>query len=303
MGFDHEACNTGLGLSLGCQGNPDHHTNLQAFDLDHQKKKKIQLKYDHLLPALTLGPSSGAKIEAAKSDDHLHQVVYVQAQEQASSPCSGAVSSFSNSSSFKRDRGLGVEEIEGEVEEERVVNITTSSRVSDELYDQDQDHEGSPRKKLRLTKEQSATLEDTFREHTTLNPKQKQELARKLNLRPRQVEVWFQNRRARTKLKQTEAECELLKQCCETLKEENRRLHKELQELKLMKQTATAAAPFYMQFPTATLTMCPSCEKICNVGDHHNHNHNESSTSPFLVGSNKTHLIFNPYSTHPSTAC
>ncbi|KAB2627727.1 homeobox-leucine zipper protein HAT22-like [Pyrus ussuriensis x Pyrus communis] len=287
MGFDHEACNTGLGLSLGCQGNPDHHTNLQAFDLDHQKKKKIQLKYDHLLPALTLGPSSGAsKIEAAKSDDHF-----------------GAVSSFSNSSSFKRDRGLGVEEIEGEVEEERVVNITTSSRVSDELYDQDQDHEGSPRKKLRLTKEQSATLEDTFREHTTLNPKQKQELARKLNLRPRQVEVWFQNRRARTKLKQTEAECELLKQCCETLKEENRRLHKELQELKLMKQTATAAAPFYMQFPTATLTMCPSCEKICNVGDHHNHNHNESSTSPFLVGSNKNHLIFNPYSTHPSTAC
>ncbi|CAN6539723.1 hypothetical protein ACFX13_016906 [Malus domestica] len=301
MGFDHEACNTGLGLSLGCQANPDHHTNLQAFDLDHQKKKKIQLKYDHLLPALTLGPSSGdSKIEAAESDDHLHQVVHVQAQEQVSSPCSGAVSSFSNSSSFKRDRDMGVEEIEGE--EERVVNITTSSRVSDELYDQD--HEGSPRKKLRLTKEQSSTLEDSFREHTTLIPKQKQELARKLNLRPRQVEVWFQNRRARTKLKQTEADFELLKQCCETLKEENRRLHKELQELKSMKQTATAAAPFYMQFPTATLTMCPSCEKICNGGDHHNHNHNNgSSTSPFLIGSNKTHLIFNPYSTHPSTAC
>ncbi|KAM0968210.1 hypothetical protein ACFX2I_016545 [Malus domestica] len=301
MGFDHEACNTGLGLSLGCQANPDHHTNLQAFDLDHQKKKKIQLKYDHLLPALTLGPSSGdSKIEAAESDDHLHQVVHVQAQEQVSSPCSGAVSSFSNSSSFKRDRDMGVEEIEGE--EERVVNITTSSRVSDELYDQD--HEGSPRKKLRLTKEQSSTLEDSFREHTTLIPKQKQELARKLNLRPRQVEVWFQNRRARTKLKQTEADFELLKQCCETLKEENRRLHKELQELKSMKQTATAAAPFYMQFPTATLTMCPSCEKICKGGDHHNHNHNNgSSTSPFLIGSNKTHLIFNPYSTHPSTAC
>nr|XP_028950825.1 homeobox-leucine zipper protein HAT9-like [Malus domestica] len=265
MGFDHEACNTGLGLSLGCQANPDHHTNLQAFDLDHQKKKKIQLKYDHLLPALTLGPSSGdSKIEAAESDDHLHQVVHVQAQEQ--------------------------------------ISLLTSSRVSDELYDQD--HEGSPRKKLRLTKEQSSTLEDSFREHTTLIPKQKQELARKLNLRPRQVEVWFQNRRARTKLKQTEADFELLKQCCETLKEENRRLHKELQELKSMKQTATAAAPFYMQFPTATLTMCPSCEKICNGGDHHNHNHNNgSSTSPFLIGSNKTHLIFNPYSTHPSTAC
>ncbi|ONI33323.1 hypothetical protein PRUPE_1G416800 [Prunus persica] len=311
MSFD-EACNTGLGLSLGCRDSPDHdHTNLQAPPDHHHhhhqntyKNKQIQLKYDHLLPSLTLGPSAASKIEEAESTD-LHQAV--AAQEQDSSPCSGAFSSFSNSSSFKRDRELGGEEIEVEVEveveveEERVVNIT-SSRASEELYEQD--HEGSPRKKLRLSKEQSATLEDSFREHTTLNPKQKQDLARKLNLRPRQVEVWFQNRRARTKLKQTEADCELLKKCCETLKEENRRLHKELQELKLMKQTATAAAavpPFYMQFPTATLTMCPSCEKICNGGDHHNHH--GSSTSSFLIGSKPAHLIFNPFSTHPSTAC
>ncbi|KAE9584922.1 hypothetical protein Lal_00024407 [Lupinus albus] len=124
--------------------------------------------------------------------------------------------------------------------------------------DEDDNVGGSSRKKLRLSKEQSAFLEDSFKEHSTLNPKQKLALAKQLNLRPRQVEVWFQNRRARTKLKQTEMDCEYLKRCCETLTEENRRLHKELQELRALK----TSKPFYMQLPATTLTMCPSCERV-----------------------------------------
>jgi homeobox-leucine zipper protein len=39
----------------------------------------------------------------------------------------------------------------------------------------------------------------------------------------------------RTKLKQTEVDCELLKRCCESLSEENRRLQRELQELRALK--------------------------------------------------------------------
>lgn len=62
----------------------------------------------------------------------------------------------------------------------------------------------------------------------------------------------------RTKLKQTEVDCEYLKRCCETLTEENRRLHKELQELRALK----TSNPFYMQLPATTLTMCPSCERV-----------------------------------------
>ncbi|KAL5067457.1 hypothetical protein RYX36_018344 [Vicia faba] len=131
-------------------------------------------------------------------------------------------------------------------------NEGEAERVSDD------DENGSTRKKLRLSKDQSAFLEESFKEHTTLNPKQKLALAKQLNLSPRQVEVWFQNRRARTKLKQTEVDCEYLKRCCETLTEENRRLQKELQELRALKTTQ----PFYMQLPATTLTMCPSCERV-----------------------------------------
>ncbi|CAJ1978182.1 unnamed protein product [Sphenostylis stenocarpa] len=129
--------------------------------------------------------------------------------------------------------------------------------------------DGSARKKLRLSKEQSGFLEESFKEHNTLNPKQKLALAKQLDLRPRQVEVWFQNRRAsdgldgwmhacRSKLKQTEVECEYMKRCCETLREENRRLEKELQELRVLK----TLNPFCMHSPPTTLTMCPSCELV-----------------------------------------
>ncbi|KAG6395061.1 hypothetical protein SASPL_145652 [Salvia splendens] len=127
--------------------------------------------------------------------------------------------------------------------------------------DNDDDNALNTRRKLRLSKEQSAFLEESFKEHSTLNPKQKLALAKQLNLKARQVEVWFQNRRARTKLKQTEVDCEYLKRCCETLTEENRRLHKELQELRALK----TSNPFYMQLPATTLTMCPSCERVAST--------------------------------------
>ncbi|CAA2985384.1 homeobox-leucine zipper HAT4 [Olea europaea subsp. europaea] len=128
-----------------------------------------------------------------------------------------------------------------------------SRGISDE-----EDGDGS-RKKLRLSKDQSAILEESFKEHNTLNPKQKLALSKRLGLRPRQVEVWFQNRRARTKLKQTEVDCELLKRCCENLTEQNKRLQKELQELRALK----LSPQMYMQMtPPTTLTMCPSCEHV-----------------------------------------
>ncbi|CAN8231758.1 unnamed protein product [Cochlearia groenlandica] len=134
----------------------------------------------------------------------------------------------------------------------------TDPQGSRGIVSDDEDGENS-RKKLRLSKDQSAILEETFKNHSTLNPKQKQALAKQLGLRARQVEVWFQNRRARTKLKQTEVDCELLRRCCENLTEENRRLQKEVTELRSLK----LSPQFYMHMnPPTTLTMCPSCEHV-----------------------------------------
>ncbi|KAF9590350.1 hypothetical protein IFM89_033876 [Coptis chinensis] len=168
---------------------------------------------------------------------------------------------------------LGSEEI---MELERVCKRV----ISDE-------DEGNTRKKLRQSKEQSSLLEDSLKENTTLNPKQKLALAKQLNLWPRQIEVCFQNRRARTKLKQIEVDYEYLKKCSEALRQENKRLQKELHELKV-------APPLLMHLPAATLTMCPSYERIGSGGI------NTSSKVSYIVA--KEPQIYNPY-THPSTTC
>ncbi|KAL8200518.1 hypothetical protein R6Q57_011857 [Mikania cordata] len=154
----------------------------------------------------------------------------------------GAVTGCSSRSSMSVKRELEV----GSEESERVsIGNNYSTVMSEPSGDDDGCVNG--RKKLRLTKPQSALLEEAFKLHTSLNPKQKLELAGELKLRPRQVEVWFQNRRARTKLKQTEMDFEHMKKLCDKLTCENQNLQKELQELKALK----SSQPFYMQLQAA----------------------------------------------------
>ncbi|OEL16455.1 Homeobox-leucine zipper protein HOX15 [Dichanthelium oligosanthes] len=177
-------------------------------------------------------------------------------------------------------------------EDDEATDRALYSVASSALAAADDDEGCNSRKKLRLTKEQSALLEDRFKEHSTLNPKQKAALAKQLNLRPRQVEVWFQNRRARTKLKQTEVDCELLKRCCETLTEENRRLHRELQQLRALHPHP---ATFFM--PAAALSICPSCERVAGAPA----TTATGADRPKAGGPGRAAHLFNPF-TH-SAAC
>lgn len=55
-----------------------------------------------------------------------------------------------------------------------------------------------------------------------------------------------------------------MKRCYNTLIEENKRMQKELHELRALK--ATQKQPiYYMQSPAATLAMCPRCKQIFTV--------------------------------------
>ncbi|CAI5471138.1 unnamed protein product [Closterium sp. Yama58-4] len=92
-----------------------------------------------------------------------------------------------------------------------------------------EDGEGSGNKrKMRLSQEQQSTMEAVFRKTPRLTPREKSALAGQLGVRVRQVEVWFQNRRARTKVKDTEVELDGLRRRCQTLADKNRRLRERL---------------------------------------------------------------------------
>ncbi|KAJ6791763.1 homeobox-leucine zipper protein HOX4-like [Iris pallida] len=70
---------------------------------------------------------------------------------------------------------------------------------------------GSAQKKRRLSADQVRALEKNFEVENKLDPERKVRLARELGLQPRQVAVWFQNRRARWKTKQLERDFGALK--------------------------------------------------------------------------------------------
>ncbi|XP_057415795.1 homeobox-leucine zipper protein ATHB-6-like [Lotus japonicus] len=94
-------------------------------------------------------------------------------------------------------------------------------------------------KKRRLGVDQVKALEKNFEVENKLEPDRKVKLAQELGLQPRQVAVWFQNRRARWKTKQLERDYGVLKANYEALKlnhdslqRDNEALLNEIKELK-----------------------------------------------------------------------
>ncbi|KAF8037300.1 hypothetical protein BT93_B0261 [Corymbia citriodora subsp. variegata] len=94
------------------------------------------------------------------------------------------------------------------------------------------DYFHQPEKKRRLTVEQVQFLEKSFEAENKLEPDRKIQLAKDLGLQPRQVAIWFQNRRARWKTKQLEKDYEALQASYNTLKSDYDDLVKERNDLK-----------------------------------------------------------------------
>ncbi|GFP91600.1 homeobox-leucine zipper protein hat5 [Phtheirospermum japonicum] len=90
-----------------------------------------------------------------------------------------------------------------------------------------------PGKKRRLTPDQVQFLEKSFEVENKLEPERKIQLAKELALQPRQVAIWFQNRRARYKTKVLEKDYEKLKASFDKLKAEYDALCKENENMKI----------------------------------------------------------------------
>lgn len=128
------------------------------------------------------------------------------------------------------------------------IMVTQMGDLADEDDLSDELMSSSSEKKRRLTLDQVNYLEMSFHMDLKLEPERKALIAKHLGLRPRQVAIWFQNRRARWKNKQLEQDYESLKASYaavvqenesmskkkKAMDEENKRLHVEVMHLTSM---------------------------------------------------------------------
>ncbi|XP_076947604.1 homeobox-leucine zipper protein HOX16-like [Bidens hawaiensis] len=98
----------------------------------------------------------------------------------------------------------------------------------DEYDDYFHQHE----KKRRLKADQVQFLEKSFKTENKLKPERKIWLAKELGLQPRQIAVWFQNRRARWRTKQLEKDYDTLQESYNQLKANYDSLLQEKEKLK-----------------------------------------------------------------------
>jgi homeobox-leucine zipper protein len=102
---------------------------------------------------------------------------------------------------------------------------------------------GGGEKKRRLSSEQVRALERSFEVENKLEPERKARLARDLGLQPRQVAVWFQNRRARWKTKQLERDYSALRQSYDALRHDHDALRRDKDAL--LAEVIVDAMPLY----------------------------------------------------------
>ena len=91
-----------------------------------------------------------------------------------------------------------------------------------------EEDEGSSSKKRRLGVNQVRFLESSFKEEKKLEPERKAQIAQQLGLQPRQVAIWFQNRRARSRSKQLERDYIVLKSLYDVATLEKQKLQDEV---------------------------------------------------------------------------
>ncbi|KAL2336249.1 hypothetical protein Fmac_010695 [Flemingia macrophylla] len=113
----------------------------------------------------------------------------------------------------------------------------------------------------RFSDDQIKSLETMFETESRLEPRKKLQLARELGLQPRQVAIWFQNKRARWKSKQLERDYAILQTNYNTLASRFEALKKEKQTLLIQLQKLN----HLMQKPSEQGQKCKQVEAANSV--------------------------------------
>lgn len=140
------------------------------------------------------------------------------------------IGSFLGKRSLSFSGGIQHHEVDCQ-EETKGTRIINSGGHMEDMSDDEDGLLQAGEKKRRLNMEQVKLLEKNFELGNKLEPDRKLHLARSLGLQPRQIAIWFQNRRVRWKTKQLEKDYELLKQQFDAIKAENSTLQSQNQKL------------------------------------------------------------------------
>lgn len=163
-------------------------------------------------------------------------------------------------------------------------------------------------KKKRLNMEQVRMLERNFELGSKLEPDRKMQLARALGLQPRQIAIWFQNRRARWKTKKLEKDYDLLKRQFQAVKAENealeaqnQKLHAEIVALKNGGEPTESINLNKLETEGSSSNRSENTSEVIKLdiisrsADHHHHHPSSSA-----INNSNNNEMNSPLSTNPS---
>ncbi|RID67930.1 hypothetical protein BRARA_C00130 [Brassica rapa] len=139
-------------------------------------------------------------------------------------------SSFNSLHSFNYDPYAGNSYTPADTQTGPVISVPETEKIINAYRLPSNNNEIT--KKKRLTSGQLASLERSFQDEIKLDTDRKLKLSRELGLQPRQIAVWFQNRRARWKAKQLEQLYDSLRQEYDVVSREKQMLHEEVKKLR-----------------------------------------------------------------------